>query len=195
MSANTLTTGEEGTTILFVPVLQGEIVTGFGIHSRKVLSNDGAPNPRTMASGLIGYRHYFDDVGRFGLGFYAAGSTSLNNTVGRFDDFSGGLSFQYRAMSPDFIFALIGAFAQVGALWAPISSTPNPIDGSQDTLDEVGLRMVVGIEGGFGFLGYLDPYIYGESGVSLGMEFINVGGLKATSLLFAYQIRLDFALR
>ena len=93
VSTNTMTT--QGTTLLFVPALDGEVITGLGIDARLPLSSDTGRFPGTMGLGLLGYRHYFDDEGRFGLGGYATGSASLpldDVRPGTFYGAGGGLS-------------------------------------------------------------------------------------------------------
>lgn len=189
----------EQQTLLFVPPLDGALTLGAGLQSR-ALSEELVYGPEGMAELMLGGRLYLDEVGAVALGAHVRGALTLPQAqasplAARRPDYWGvdaGLHLQLRGMSEDFIFGLVGVLVEVGALGHdgdalpqdPLAPAPGP-----------GLRAYAGLEGGFGFLGWLDPYIYAESGVRLGVERVQLGGATLWSLHFAWEARLDFALR
>lgn len=197
--ASAMSLAGESQTVLFVPPLEGAVLLGAGLHSRVPLAQT-VRAPDTMAGALLGGRWYLDQVGRVAVGAHVRGSLSLPETgsapaLARHESFwgvDGGLHLQLRGMNEAYIYGLLGLVVELGVMGH---------DGDADPLDPLrvpgsgGTRWYVGLESGFGFLGYLDPYIYGESGVRLGLEWLDFSGAQITSLHFAWEVRLDFAWR
>jgi hypothetical protein len=185
-------------TVLFVPSLSGEVFGAAGVQSRLPVSD---PNrlvlPTTTALAHLGYRKYLDDRGQFGIGLYANGGVSLPDSAapaaGRATAIGGGLTFQFRAMNPDFIYLTFGSFVEASALtW---KDQPPPQLPDIPAPHEEGFRLAVGIESGPGLLWYLDPTLFGESTVQFGMEFVKMGQAELTSILIGWKLVLERVVR
>jgi len=186
-------------TALWVPSLFGEWAFRVGVDSRLEL---GAPDalllPSTTGRVDAGYRIYLDDRGRFGLGAYASGGLSLPLTAdvdrGDVKGLGGGVTFQYRAMHEEFIYVAFGSFIEASALRWSGGATPLPGAALPEAGGD-GLRWAVGMEVGPGLLWWLDPFVFGESTVRFGLEYVRIGGAELTSALFGWSLGSDVASR
>ncbi len=186
---------------LWVPPLRGEVGARFGVDSRLALGDaEELLLPGTMARLDAAARLYLDPRGAFGVGLYGGGGVELplsgQEVGGTLSQLGGGISFQYRAISEDYLYAVFGSFIELHHLtWQ--ASALEPWETADPRLPgrDGGLRVAVGIELGPGLLAWLDPYIMGESVVRFGLEYARFGGAELTSLVFGWSLAMEGALR
>ena len=185
----------------FVPALSGEWLLSLGVDQRRTDGfAGGSAVPELLGVLRVGHRRYADDWGRLAAGPYAWGGLSLDGGGGHGQLGGGGLgvSAQARLMNDSFIYLSLGLFAEVGAVsWSTPQETPAwqvlPVVGLDR--DQVGTRALVGVEGGFGFMGWFDPWIYGTSSAWAGVEWVDLGQASWSTLELGVQLRFDWAHR
>lgn len=185
----------------FVPSLSGEWMLSLGIDSRRTdRFSGGSAVPELNGVLRLGHRWYGEDQGRLALGPYLWGGLGLDQAVGRgtLGGAGAGVSAQVRWMNDRFIYLHLALFGELGgAWWRSPTDVPSwqvlPVVGL--ATDQSGWRAMVGAELGFGLMGWFDPWIYGESPVWFGLEWVDLGEAAWSTVMFGVQLRFDWAHR
>ncbi len=192
----------QGEPFYLVPELGGELTLELGGSVRRAGEvQGGSALPELGGVGRLGYRRYLDAIGQLALGGYLAGQVDASSAPrrGSLDALSLGVSLEGRLMNPSLFFILFGLWAEGGLVtYAPLDdaspATPLPPEALQQ--DALGWRVAAGVESGLGVLGWLDPYIYGEVPIWLGVEHVELdSGASWTATILGARLRFGWAHR
>ena len=151
--------------------------------------------PELGLFGAVGYREYLDISGAVSLGASIVAGTSIpprdgRDPAGRLSHAGGVVELELRGISDDWFLALVGLYGELGvATWSPDAGVPGVPAASTN------LRWAAGVEAGFGLLAWLDPYIFGETPLFLGVESIRLGDTRVQSFVFGGRVAVDFVFR
>lgn len=193
--AQALTPDDSHQQVWFVPRLAGSLAIDASLLQSFALGRSTNSHPTTSAGVSIGWRHFFDGHGRRSLrafvsydrgGVFDGGIEGSSNRIG------GGLALTARGISESWVFGTLSWYADASALI--VDPVDRPLLGVSDE-PEAGFQVGSGLEATFGSLIVIDPYLFAETGASLGLSHVSLPSGDAWELWGRWLVRFDWAAR
>lgn len=187
-----LDSGEHREQVWFVPRLVGALSIDGSILAPFPL---GVPSGYPTSAGFsAGWRHNFDGRGRLSARAFTAlefGSILHSGLEGHATRIGGGAALTFRGISRDWVFGSLALLIDASALQYQAPSTRfGPGDGSKNHGSQFG----IGVETTFGSLVVLAPYLFAETGASVTLSRVTIGGSETWEIWGRWILRFEWAL-